>query len=130
MRFTDNPSSVGEAEYTLIVLLVLGYIFYLNRKSIKEYVIKNFEKFTLFYGYILVIGTSLLFLGFVSTYGIVKEGFEIIFSSLYWFYQKLVFYLQFVAVIILYLFSMLALWWASTDIIMKFINLKKRLRKK
>jgi hypothetical protein len=130
MRFTDNPSSVGEAEYTLIVLLVLGYIFYINRKSIKEYVIKNFEKFTLFYGYILVIGISLLLLGFVSTYGIVKEGFEIIFSGLYWFYQKLVFYLQFVAAIILYLFSIVALWWASSDIIMKFINLKKRLGKK
>jgi len=129
MRFTDNPSSVGEAEYTLIVLLVLGYIFYLNRKSIKEYVIKNFEKFTLFYGYILVIGISLLLLGFVSTYGIVKEGFEIIFSGLYWFYQKLVFYLQFVAAIILYLFSIVALWWASSDIIMKFINLKKRFSK-
>ena len=130
MRFTDNPSSVGEAEYTLIVLLILGYVFYTNRKSIKEYIIKNFEKFTLFYGYILVIGISLVLLGFVSTYEIVKEGFDVVFSGLYWFYQKLVFYLQFVATIILCLFSILALLWASKDIVMRFINLKKLFRKK
>jgi hypothetical protein len=77
MISTDNFSIPSEGDYATTVILILAFIFYLNRKSIKEYVIKNFEKFTLVYGYILVIGISLLLLGFVSTFEIVKEGFEI-----------------------------------------------------
>jgi hypothetical protein len=129
MRFTDNFSSPSEGDYAFIVILILAYIFYLNRKSIKEYVIKNFEKFTLVYGYILVIGISLLLLGFVSTFEIVKEGFEIVFSEVYWLYQKLVFYLQFIGLIVLFYFSIASLWLASADILTKLIYLKKRFSK-
>jgi hypothetical protein len=129
MRSTDNFSISSEGDYATTVILILAFIFYLNRKSIKEYVIKNFEKFTLVYGYILVIGISLLLLGFVSTFEIVKEGFEMVFSGVYWFYQKLTFYMQFIGMFILYFFSIAALCLALVNIINKLANLKKRFSK-